>query len=499
MSMIESIFKFARRAPKKAAPKAPAPGLLLTEQAVDSVFDYLSTNVDTDIVLQRAGLTRSDLRELMYDDEISAAMETRQSSVESTPWRLEPGEGAVTDYVWGELELHIDNLISGAFSALAFGYSVIELVYEPVAGKRKVKLAMEKPFEWFRVERDGTLKYISREHIEGEEVDTNYKFLLTRHKPSYTNPLGEAILSRLYLPWFFRGKGWQFWAKFLERFGSPFMVGKTEGDPNEMASALALAVQAASIAVGREESVELISSANDGGSFERFQVAIDKRIQKVLLGQTLTTDTQGVGSQALGNVHNEVREDRAAADLKMVGKTIQQFVDAIVALNFPGAASPEFLFDPGTGIQADRADRDAKLTQAGVLRFTEQYLLDRYDFEVGDFEVGPALAPAPAPVASAQMRARSLANLFAAGNGDRFTPQQLEVESLSDSLLAMHLQPIAADRLRAAVLGAGSPEELFSALAAEVSADTDTDAFRVALEQALFVADLLGYSHASKD
>jgi hypothetical protein len=46
-------------------------------------------------------------------------------------------------------------------------------------------------------------------------------------EPTYRQPYGRALYSQLYWPWFFRKMGWQFWMKFLERWGTPFLVGHT--------------------------------------------------------------------------------------------------------------------------------------------------------------------------------------------------------------------------------------------------------------------------------
>ena len=41
------------------------------------------------------------------------------------------------------------------------------------------------------------------------------------------NPRGKALMSRVYWLWYFKTNGWRFWAKYLERFGSPLLVGKS--------------------------------------------------------------------------------------------------------------------------------------------------------------------------------------------------------------------------------------------------------------------------------
>lgn len=478
-------------------PKPPSTAGLMSDQAVDDFVELLIRLPEPDEILAAAGKTRADLRSLMVDDEIGSAMETRVAAVHATPWRLEPVQGTVTEFAWEELDRHIESMIDGAFPAVAYGYSVIELVYRRDGERRRLDRAAEKPFEWFAPQRDGSLLYTAPAGGDpaGQPVDTFYKFLLTRRRPTYRQPQGDALLSRLYWPWYLRSQGWRFWARFLERFGAPMLLGQTPGDTKVLATALAAAVQSASLAVGADDKVEAISPNTDGGSFDRFHVAVDKRIQKVVLGQTLTTDTQGVGSQALGNVHDLVRKDRRAADLRMIARTIQQAVNALTALNFPAADPPVFAWDTGVDLGADRADRDVKLRQAGV-RFRRQYFLDRYDLEDEHFDVDQGQPPTPGAQASA---GRGPYTFAASPRPRRFTAAQEAVEDLGDAGVEQSPQPIPPGDLRRIIAAARDPDDLIDRLSEFVDAELETSAFRELVERALFAADLMGYAHADDE
>ena len=500
MSMLDRLL--GRHTQMAAAPaKAPALSGLLNDQAVDAFADMLLRLPDPDEVLDQAGLTRADLRPLAADDEIATAFDTRLAAVQATPWRLEPGDGEVTTFVWGELDKHIEAIIAASFAALPYGYSVGERVYVRDGARTRLAYVSEKPFEWFEPRRDRTLRYYAPDGStggEGEVVDTAYKYLLTVRRPTYRQPRGHALLSHLYWPWFLRSNGWRFWARFLERFGAPLLLGKTEGDTGELAKVLASAVQSAAVAVGAEDQVSAVEVRSDGGAFDKFAIAVDKRIQKVVLGQTLTSDTQGVGSQALGNVHNLVRQDRRFADLRMITPVLQNVVNALTWLNYPGATPPVFVMEDGTGLQTDRAERDAKLTQAGILRPTEQYILDRYDFEPGDFEIGAAQAPDQG-VPGAQASRRSGPTGFAAGARRQFTPGQNAIEDLADTALDASPQPIPPGELRRLIAAAASPDELIDSLTAAVDDNLATSQFRELVERALFAADVMGYAHADAE
>lgn len=481
----------------------PSTAVLFSDRAIDQFTQALLQFPDPDLVLKQAGLSRADLRRLESDDEISAALETRMAACISTPWRLEGDDQDIVDFVTEHLDAFGERIMTASWTAAPYGYSVQEIIYRKADDGHIVwDRVEERPFEWFRPMPDGGLKFyrcgISSGSVlgAGEVVDTTFKFFLTRRRPTYRNPYGEAVLSRLYWPWFFRTNGWKFWAVFLERFGSPLLVGKTKGKTEDMSRALAAAVQSAVLAIGAEDSVDAISPAQAGDAFTKFSEQVDRRIQKVILGQTLTTDVTGGGSYAAANVHDRVRDDRKRMDLRMVAGTVQRMIDALVALNFRGAPAPKFLFDDGKGLQKDRAERDATLTRAGVV-LTEQYILRAYDFEPGDFTVGPV---PPQPVGASPARAsagdsRSSLMFATSGNGGpQFTPNQQALEELADQALADARSPVPAYRIAAAIRESSGPEDLEARLA-RLFSQVDTTAFADLLERALFAADVMGYAH----
>lgn len=485
-------------------------GSLFTEKAIDQLVDQLFGMADPDAVLRKAGKTRVDLRALEGDDEISAAMETRLNAVLATPWGFK-AMNRQARFVKDVLEPHLEGIVIGAWNANPYGYSVQEAVYERLgSGRYGLECVVERPFEWFRPKPSGELYYLRRGGaLIGELVDTHYKFFLTVRRGSYRNPMGEALLSRLYWPWFLRSAGWRFWSRFLERFGAPLLIGKTHGDKDAMAQALAKAVQSGAMGIGAQDDVDAVSPTSNGEAFERFQDRVDRRIQKVVLGQTLTTEanSKGGGSLALGQVQDGVRQDRKDADLRMIVKTVQAVVNAITWLNFPNAEPPVFEMDSGRDLGIQRAERDAKLVGAKIVRLTPKYLLERYDFDEGDIEVpdpeeqqppegeeGPESGQEPPQEGAQAHSCGHPSHQFASGRA-RFTAAQQAVEDLGDEALAMAGDPIDPAAIRRAIREASDPDDLVERLSALFDSIPDQSAYREAMERALFAADVLGYAH----
>lgn len=478
----------------RSKPAARPPAVkLTTELAFERLTNTAFELPDADEILKKAGLTRVELRKVAADDEISAAIETRLTALQSVPWRLDPWlDDPIATEVWDMLAPHMEAIITGAFNARLYGYSVMEAVYVRQGSRIVIGEITEKPFEWFEPKRDGTLMY--RQYGRAPElVDTHYKFFLTRYQPTYLQPRGQALLSTLYWPWKMRSQGWRFWAKFLERFGSPFAVGQTRGSPEDMATALAQLVQGGVAAFGFDDVIDIKTPASAGESFDKFDTAIAKRIQKVVLGQTLTSDVQGGGSFAAAKVQDLVRGDRKTADIRMVTRTVQQIIVALGDLNFPGAKMPEFILEDGEGLGLERAGRDGQLVRDGVLTLTEQYILDKYDFEEGDFEI-PVKQPVRAALAEPGSEGEEPAEEFAAR---KFSPDQAALEALIGSAIRKTASPIPPEVIREAINAATSADDLRERLGT-IFAQFKPDDFAEITERALFAADVMGYAHAGE-
>ena len=126
------------------------------------------------------------------------------------------------------------------------------------------------------------------------------------------------------------------WARFLERFGSPFPVGKFDSGDDEsrrvLQQAFALAVRIGGLVVSKETEVELIQAAaqQSGDAFEKFRSTGRREIAQTILGQSGTVEgTPGqLGEQkSQENVRQDFRAwDAAALARTLKGQSFAQFV-----------------------------------------------------------------------------------------------------------------------------------------------------------------------------
>lgn len=352
-------------------------------------------------MLRAIGWKRHQLAELEYDDEIFGALTTRRDAAVATPWRLEPGEGGQVEFMREALGPVMEAFLGSAWEALPYGFSVPDVTWARREDGRIVPAEVQDmPIELFEFDSAGRLVYKRPGLAVPELADTNFKMFLTRHRPSSTNPFGEALLSRLYWPWFFRKNLWRFRMEYLERFIDPLLSGSVQ-DPAAFVSAMQALGFKAVVGVGAGEKIEAIAPT-DAAAHDSAERALNSRIQKAVLGQTLTTEVSQGGSFAAAKVHNLVREDKRNADLKMIREPAQRLVDAVGILNFGPAYKPgsvTVVLSDGTGLEAERADRDTKLLNTGRVRMTTDYLLRAYDFEPGEVAIiEPAAPPAPPTV-----------------------------------------------------------------------------------------------------
>lgn len=461
---------------------------------------------DPDTVLEKLGRTRADLRQMEGDDEVSQVIETRRDALVATPWRLEGGDQPVNDWLTEQVTPHIGALLGGTWGAVPYGYSVVRPVYmEPEpgapAGAFIGGLAAVEELEFERFTHRGDGRWWRQDRgtnipIVLEDWERDYLYFITVRRGTVRNPYGEALLSRTYWPWYFRHNGWRFWMQALERIGMPLLLGKTDGSTSDMADALAAAVQDAVIAVGNGDEVAAIQTQGNGEAFDKAEARLVQRMQKLFLGQTLTSSVDGKGSYAAANVHDRVRVDKRNADIRLCCPTAQRLVNALAVLRFGrGIEVPQFILDAGTGIQTERAERDSKLAGAGVVKFTERYLQRVYDYEQGDIEIPAAAPPGNAPL-SRQAPYQAIHGMtLARKQGQRFTQDQQDVEALVGEALAQAASPISLDALRTAIVEATDPEDLAERLSQLYEGDEPGE-FQELLERVLFSADVLGYVNA---
>ena len=147
------------------------------------------------------------------------------------------------------------------------------------------------------------------------------------------------------------GAATTWWARFLERYGAPFIVGHADdandNDRNILESAISLATQLGGLVISDGSQIDLKeASGASGDSYEKFKAHCRAEISRIILGQTLSSIASNTGmGDGTANLQGEVRDDVRKFDSRLLGETIRtQIVAQWLALNGFSGRAPTISF-----------------------------------------------------------------------------------------------------------------------------------------------------------
>jgi len=352
-----------------------------------------------DSVLKKQGKNISIYRELSYDSQVFTCIQSRKSGVTSQKWRVVQGKSNddVFNFVTEMFEdLDMISILNGILEAPLYGYQPIEIIWDYKNGKVVPVDLVAKPPEWFSYNQKGILCYKKAGSTNGIEIiEENKKFLVPRSNPSYFNPYGESVLSRVFWPVAFKKGGLKFWSIFSEKYGMPYILGKynkgqSQEEIDSLADSLENMVQDAIAVIPNDSSVEIQNSADKSSSIQVYKEFVsynDASTSKVILGQTLTTDAGKSGSYALGKVHSGVRQDIVLADKRICESTLNKLIQWAVELNKGDMDCPTFSIYEEDGVNKEQAETDkiiADILEKDGRGLSDTYLMRTYNYQTGD-------------------------------------------------------------------------------------------------------------------
>lgn len=207
------------------------------------------------------------------------------------------------------------------------------------------------------------------------EPSTRTHIIHTGHLLSSVPDWWGGPMRALVFWWLFATMDRDWWARFLDRFGSPFLVGKYPEADDAARWSLQDAFSSASkifglaISSGTEVQLHQANSQGGGDAFERFHAVANKEISKLIVGQTSSAEIQnsGIGG-GQGDAQADVRDDIRRYDAFSLGHTIRtQILAPLWRLNGWTTPLPSVSFG---SIGADEADLTgdlvASLYTAGI-------------------------------------------------------------------------------------------------------------------------------------
>lgn len=356
-----------------------------------------------DPILKKLGKDISVYTDLRSDAHVGGCIRRRKGGVVRMEWRVERDRASarmakLAEQVLGDLDMR--RLMREMLDAPLYGWQPLEVVWSQrqASGAVVPVDVWAKPAHWFQFDGESQLRFRSRDNpLLGELLEPR-KFLVPSQDASYANPYGFADLSMCFWPTVFKRGGLKFWVTFTEKFGTPWVVGKSPrgtGKPEQAAllEQLEAMVQDAVAVIPDDGSVDIVEAAGKTGSadlYERLLMFCRSEISIALLGSNQTTekDSTYASAKAGGEVADELRD----ADARLVEASMNQLLRWVVDLNEGEAApAPKFELYEQEDVDQDQAKRDEILVRAGA-RLTREYFMRTYDLQEDDIDA--AAAPA---------------------------------------------------------------------------------------------------------
>ena len=373
-------------------------------QYFSAMFGYLP---NPDPVLKKTGQDIAVYRDLYSDAKISSVVAQRKSGVQSMNWEIDRGRSKsreakkITDCF---KKLHIRQCISEMLDAPAFGYQVMEVVWDPKT-MMPVKF-VGRPQEWFVFGIEGELRFRTKDNPTFGEPVPDKKFIVITHNATYQNPYGDPLLSKCFWPTIFKRGSMKFWLYFAEKYGMPWAIGKqprgtTFEKTSEFLSILSNMIQDAVAVIPDDSSVDLKESSSKGASadiYKGLRECANEEISMAFLTQTLTTQVGSSGSYAAGKVHENMLSAEHLNDRNMIQEAFDTLIEWIYDLNFTSTDRAGFIMYAQEDVDKPQADRDNLLSDKVLplsgKKFSTKYLQKTYGFEDTDLEDTPAPIPA---------------------------------------------------------------------------------------------------------
>ncbi len=301
-----------------------------------STLAVILTNAEHGNLLEQCYLAE-DIEE--KDAHIQAELFKRKMALTNIDWMIEPPvnassqeqkDAANIEQMLRDVEDWHD-IVFGMGDAILKGFSNIEYEWGQYNGFRIPQGFEHRPATWFQLHQDDQNCIVLRDQTGKGEPLRPFNWLQHSHPAKSGYPARAGLVRQLAWPFIFKNYSVRDLAEFLEIYGIPIRLGKypSGATPDEkqrlLQAVLGIGHNAGGI-IPKGMEIDFHDAAKGGGS-DPFMTMMSwcERIQsKAILGQTLTAQVDSTGSQALGNVHNEVRQDIRDHDLRQIASTLNR-------------------------------------------------------------------------------------------------------------------------------------------------------------------------------
>ena len=268
------------------------------------------------------------------------------------------------------------DVVSQILETYLYGLNVFEINYKEKEGLVYPRL-VQRDFRQFKFNDAGEFTF----NANGSERSIPpLKVIYALNRANFRKVYGDGLLKKLYFPVKMKNASLKFWFRFLEKFGSPWAIAKTSYEPDEMAAEVQAMLSGDSAVIDTDEEITLVQPTSNV-DFTRLPAYLDNQISKAILGANLASDVKE-GSYAAAKTHNEIREDLAANDAKILIFVMNKAISFFKEINGYNGEFYAKLFDEDAP-NTERATRDKTLYDMGIAP-TKKYITSTYNIEIDE-------------------------------------------------------------------------------------------------------------------
>lgn len=454
------------------------------------------------------------------DSNIAANIQTRKRAILTLDWRIVAPRHATAQEEQYQQEIdeffyqfvNLEDLLIDLMDSVGHGFAALEILWQQYHGKWIPKQFIPRPQSWFRLDDQDNLLLKSRDNPMGEAL-LPFGWVIHQHKSRSTQLARVGLYRTLAWLYMFKHYSVHDFAEFLELYGMPIRIGKfgagaTAEEKRTLLRALAEIGHNAAGIMPETMKVELHNVANSAGQNNPFLQMVDwceKSIARLILGQTLTSGADGKSStNALGNVHNEVRRDLLVSDAKQLAQTLTKqiilpYLQINLNANIDPTRIPYFEFDTKEREDLNQyAEALPKLVEIGV-KIPERFVREKLGIPEAneDEEILQFNAVTPEPTALSQNHCTCCQPKGIALSHEEISTQQAILDEEQNKAFAdidfnRQLDPMVKQAV--ALLQSCDDYEQAAEALARLYPDLEDSQHQRYLTQGLFVAELLGVS-----
>lgn len=273
------------------------------------------------------------------DGHIQAELFKRKMALTGVDWTIEPPKNATAqeqedaeniEQILKDVEGWQQVLFNMA-DAILKGFSNTEISWQQYRGMWVPNAFEHIPASWFQLNQLDQREIRLRDETGKGQPLRPLGWLAHRHYAKSGYPARIGLVRQLSWPFIFKNYSVRDLAEYLEIYGIParlgmYPSGATDSEKNTLLQAVMNLGHNAAGIIPKGMEIEYKEAARGAGSdpYTTMMSWCERVQSKVILGQTLTAQVDSTGSQALGNVHNEVRKDICDNDINQIAVTLNR-------------------------------------------------------------------------------------------------------------------------------------------------------------------------------